>query len=174
MNKYQFKKVLVILIIVLFIGAGFIPIVISESIYLKNNSIYPKSSSFNPFLKGWKYRKKITIDNTKVDNTLTNFPVLIRIFDTDLRDKAQGDGYDILFMDDKGFANSLYHEIEKYDASTGELIAWVNIPSLSSSESTFFYIYYGNPDSGNQQIPENVWDTNYVMVQHMKNAPDYY
>ena len=33
----------------------------------------------------WSYSKKITVDNTKVDATLTNFPILVQIIsDTDL------------------------------------------------------------------------------------------
>ena len=38
----------------------------------------------------WNYRKKITIDHTKVAATLTNFPVLINLTsDTDLSSSAQ-------------------------------------------------------------------------------------
>lgn len=32
-----------------------------------------------PFLTGWTYRQKITIDQTKIDATLTNFPVLVKL-----------------------------------------------------------------------------------------------
>ena len=39
----------------------------------------------------WLYRKAITIDSTQVDATLTNFPVLIDITDTDLAADARSD-----------------------------------------------------------------------------------
>ena len=80
----------------------------------------------------WQYRKLITIDNTKVAANLTDFPVLISITDTDLRDDAQSDGDDILFTSSDGTAK-LSHEIEDYDGTTGALVAWVKIPSLSGS-----------------------------------------
>jgi hypothetical protein len=125
---------------------------------------------FDPFNDGWEYRKKVTIDNTKVDGDLTSFPVLISTVDVDLRDKAQSDGDDILFMDGPGVANKLYHEIEYYDDSNGELIAWVNIPSLSDSVDTVFYIYYGNPSCSNKQSPEKTWDSNYIHIWHLGDS----
>ena len=124
---------------------------------------------FDPFDEGWQYRKKITIDHLQVAGSLTYFPVLINIVDIDLRDKAQDDGDDILFMDDSGVASQLYHEIEYFDDSTGELVAWVRIPSLSNIVDTDFYMYYGNPGCSNQQFPEKVWDSNYLAVYHMND-----
>jgi len=122
---------------------------------------------FDPFDEGWQYRKQITINHTKVAGDLTDFPVLISTIDTDLRDKAQDDGDDILFMDGPGVANKVYHEIEEYDDSSGELVAWVNVVDISADEDTVLYLYYGNPGCSDQQFPVKVWDSTYVMVQHM-------
>jgi len=113
----------------------------------------------------WQYRKEITIDSDKVDDDLTDFPVLINITDTDLRDRAQDDGDDIAFTDDSG--NQLHHEIEYFDGNNGDLIAWVNVTSLSSTADTALYIYYGNAGAVNQQNVEGVWDSNYMIVQHL-------
>jgi hypothetical protein len=123
--------------------------------------------TFNPFNEGWKYRKKITIDHNKVDENLENFPVLISTTDVDLRDKAQDDGDDIIFMDGVGVAKRLYHEIEQYEDSSGELIAWVNVNDLYSNQDTNLYMYYGNPNAGEQQAPEFVWDSNFQAVWHL-------
>jgi hypothetical protein len=122
---------------------------------------------FDPFNDGWQYRKEITVDHNMVDGDLTSFPLLISTVDVDLRDKAQDDGDDILFMDDVGVATRLYHEIESFYGSSGELVAWVTIPSLSSSADTSFYMYYGNSGSYCQQAPEKVWDSHYLFVSHM-------
>jgi len=162
-----FKKSLVIGIIILFVGAIVVPNISSVSDQLKNKNTSIGTTSFNPFKEGWKYRTSITINHNKVAGDLTDFPVLISIVYAGLRDKAQIDGDDILFMDDTGEANQLYHEIEYFDRSSSELIAWVNIPSISSSADTIFYMYYGNPNSVNQQLPEKVWDNNFVAVYHM-------
>jgi hypothetical protein len=115
----------------------------------------------------WQYRKEITIDSTKVDADLTNFPVLIAISDADLAGEALANGDDILFTGDDGTAK-LDHEIEFYAA--GDLVAWVRIPSLSSSTDTVIYLYYAHAGASNQENPTGVWDANYVMVQHLEET----
>ncbi|MFE3846247.1 DUF2341 domain-containing protein, partial [Thermoplasmatota archaeon] len=121
---------------------------------------------------GWSiscpYRKKITIDHTLISSDLINFPFLIDITDIDLRDKAQADGDDIQFSNYYG--DNLSHEIEYYDDSDGHLIAWVNITYLYSNMDTVLYMYYGDPDCGNQEDVAGVWDSNYTMVQHLNET----
>src|SRR3989338_8240557 len=80
----------------------------------------------------WGYRKQITLNHTKVFEDLTDFPVLIRIDDSDLAIRAQPDGDDIIFVGSNG--EKLAHEIEYYQ--NGLLAAWVNIPQLSSINDT--------------------------------------
>jgi hypothetical protein len=172
MNKYQFKKMLIITIIILFIGAVFIPSVNSGNIILKNISYKNYLASFDPFDQGWRYRMEIKINHNKVTGDLNNFPVLIQIINSHLGKRAQEDGDDILFTNKLGVSNKLYHEIELYDSSSGRLIAWVNVPSLSSSEDTVIYMYYGNPDCINQEYPERVWDESYCAVWHLDDLSD--
>ena len=125
---------------------------------------------FDPFTKGWEYRKMITVDHIMVAGDLQHFPVLQSFTDSDLRDKAQDDGDDILFMDGSGVATRLYHEIEEFDGSNGRIVAWVNVSSLSPAVDTTFYLYYGNVESADQQCPEKVWDADYKSVWHLNNA----
>jgi hypothetical protein len=125
---------------------------------------------FDPFTEGWMYRKKITINHTQVTGNLVNFPVLVSAIDSDLVVHAQFDGDDILFMDGVGVANKLYHEIENYDGSSGELVAWVRVPSLSGSQDIEFYMYYGNPSCSSQQFPEKAWNSNYKSVHHFEET----
>ncbi|MFC1982681.1 DUF2341 domain-containing protein [Chloroflexota bacterium] len=118
----------------------------------------------------WAYRKKITVDNTKVSATLTDFPVLISLSsDTDLASDAQDDGDDILFTASDGVAK-LSHEIESFNGTSGQLVACVKVPSLSSSADTDIYMYYGHAGAGNQQNATFVWDSNYMMVQHLQET----
>ncbi len=126
---------------------------------------------FDPFEEGWLYRKQVVVDHDKVSGDLFNFPVLISTIDIDLRDKAQVDGDDILFMDGTGVAYRLFHQIENYDGSSGELIAWVKIPSLNNTQNTEFYMYYGNYSCGSQQFSENVWSDNFSAVWHLNDNP---
>jgi hypothetical protein len=126
---------------------------------------------FDPFDEGWQHRKKITINYNQVADDLTDFPVLISKVDSDLKFKAQSDGDDILFMDGSGVANRLFHEIELFQDSNGELVAWVKIPELSDSANTILYMYYGNPTCSSQQYPEKVWNSNFNAVWHLNNNP---
>jgi len=128
------------------------------------------AASFDPWANGWQYRKQVTVDHSKVSAPLTNFPVLIDTTDSDLASKARSDGGDILFMDGVGSANKLDHEIESYTSGTGHLVAWVRIPTLSSTVDTVFYMYYGNPSAANQQNKVGVWDSRFVMVQHLSET----
>ena len=118
----------------------------------------------------WLYRKTITIDNDVVYATETDFTILATTTDTDLKDNAQADGDDIVFTDSTGSVK-LDHEIELYDNSTGELVAWVQVPELkgSSSPDTVLYMYYGNGTTASQQNVEGTWNSNYLAVWHMPN-----
>ena len=137
------------------------------------------------------YRKSITLDHTKFTHTscgatVTNFPVLVSLTDTDLKhvDEATPgrvadlEGDDIIFRAHDAATCSpdsapcgLDHEIEKYDPSTGELIAWVRIPVLNSrtaSSDTQIFMYYGNSDvASSTQDAAGVWDVNYMGVWHL-------
>jgi len=129
---------------------------------------YP--TQFNPFDYGWQYRKQITIDHTQVLEDLTHFPVLLSTSDDDLPSKAQIDGGDIMFMNDIGVSTRIYHDLESYTSSSGTLLAWVDIASLSSSRDTVFYMYYGNPTCINQEYPKKTWESNFEAVWHMNDA----
>lgn len=113
----------------------------------------------------WQFRKLLVVDPSRVNAPLTDFPLLV---DVTLDSGAQPDGDDVLFTDLAGAR--LAHEIERYDAATGHLVAWVKIPTLSSTAVTLVYLYYGNAAAANQQQPSSVWDTGHVMVQHLQET----
>jgi hypothetical protein len=125
----------------------------------------------------YSYRKQIPIDYTQVgascSGSLTNFPVLIDITsDTDLRTTGNGghvqnaSGYDITFRAADG-TTVLDHEVEKYDPATGQLVAWVRVPTLSYNSNTILYLYYGNPAiSTSQENKTGVWDDSFEGVWH--------
>ncbi len=97
----------------------------------------PSDPWWNSF---WNFRKNITIHASQVTGTQTNFPVLINITgDTDLATDAQNNGDDIVFTNVSG-NEKLDHEIEYFNGTTGDLIAWVRIPTLSGSTDTVIYV----------------------------------
>ena len=126
----------------------------------------------------YSYGKKITIDNTKVSGStsLTDFPVLISLTDNDLRSTSNSgyvqntNGYDITFKNATG-TTILSHEIEKYNPSTGELIAWVKVPSLSATTNTVINMYYGNPCISSDPSSSSTWNTDYIVDMHMDDDP---
>jgi hypothetical protein len=87
----------------------------------------------------WSSRKEITVDNTKVMATHADFPLLVSITGDDaLKAGARSDGFDILFTDDNG-TTKLDHEIEEWDDTNGDLVAWVRIPSLPDTVDKVIY-----------------------------------
>jgi len=120
-------------------------------------------------MPGWAFRKKVTVDRTKVVGSNTDFPVLIDITDSDLKDKLQSNGNDLLFTDIDG-VTKLNHEIESYDLSTGHLVVWVKAPSVSATQDAVIYMYYGNAGAENQQNSTGVWDSNYLAVHHLEET----
>ncbi len=124
---------------------------------------------FNP---EWGFRQVITINSSQVPGDLTNFPVLVSVTDPNLRQMPNGnvgraDGGDIAFTLSDGFTQ-LNHEIESYNPSTGQIIAWVQVPNVSSAADTILYMYYGNAGAADQwETDGSTWDSNFIMVQHL-------
>ena len=129
----------------------------------------PAHSSFG-------YRKAITVNNGQVSGTLSNFPVLISITAGELRSVGNGghvqntNGYDIVFRAADGAA-PLAHEVESYSSTTGQLIAWVIVPVVSSSSATVIYVYYGdNSITVPTQNSAAVWDSQFKGVWHLQQS----
>ncbi len=126
---------------------------------------------------GWSYRRSVTIDHTKVSGAsdLTNFPLMVTTTDAALKTVANGgkvqhaQGYDIVFTNADG-TTLLSHEIEKYDATTGELVVWVKIPTLKVASDTLIFMYYGNASYSTAPSSTAVWDSNYKGVWHLPDA----
>jgi len=134
----------------------------------------PTSSGLPWYAAGWGYRKLITISSSKVAGgaSLASFPILISRTDADLRvtgsggHMGQSDGGDILFTLVDA-VTKIDHEIESYTASTGALVAWVEIPALSAASNTQIYIYYGNASAADQWNPAGTWEGSFVAVWHL-------
>ena len=113
--------------------------------------------------------KQITmsLDITGVDSDLSNFPVLIKFTDDDLKQVNESEGRDFVFTESDG-TTKLFHEIEYFDNTTGEIIAWVNFPTLSATSSTDIYIYYKGNTVGYNSA--DVWNNDYVLVWHLNQT----
>ena len=166
-GKKALKNSSIVALVFLLVSSSF-TICLADSSNVLTKNVHSKSMVLiadDWWDSNWKYRKEITINHDKIPSDLTNFPVLINIVDDDLATKAQSDGDDIVFVDSD--SNQLNHEIEKYIDTNGTLISWINVTSLSNSVDTSIYMYYGNPDSGNQEQVSGVWAADFEAVWHL-------
>jgi len=124
-----------------------------------------------PWLDPWTHRKSITLLASQIeapdDGALTAFPVLISVTDAALGAIASADGSDLVFTAADAIT-PLERELESY--SSGQLVAWVKIPSLSATIDTKIYVYYGNANAP-ASSPELVWTEKYVAVYHLHQDP---
>ncbi|MDX2442188.1 MAG: DUF2341 domain-containing protein, partial [Bacteroidales bacterium] len=125
------------------------------------------------WLAGYGYRKSITIPAVQISGgPHVNFPVLVSVTDNDLRTTVNGgyvensNGWDIAFSEDD--TNPLDHQVESYDPSTGELIAWVRIPSLPAGGHSF-NVYFGNSSIGADPSTTSTW-VGYSGVWHLNGS----
>jgi hypothetical protein len=72
-----------------------------------------------------------------------------------------------------------YAEIDLFDTVNEEAYYWVKVPTLSSGTDVILYFYYDTNQPANSSYigdvseiaGRNVWDSNFVMVQHMAQDP---
>ncbi len=121
--------------------------------------------------------RPIQIAGTVTGGPHVGFPIMLAISGSFLRTTASGgqvestSGHDIAFSADPDGIVPLAHEVERYLGDTGELIAWVKLPSLA--QDTTFYLHYGNPaiTSSQEDIP-GVWTSGYAAVWHLTGFVD--
>jgi hypothetical protein len=160
--------------------------------------VLPGKLKAQAWMTGYSYRKKLTIDKSKVstristpdkppiNNDQIDFPVYIEITDRDLVFKNGSCGSRIQDFEarDISFALSstptipLKFQIDEYDPITGTLKCWVKISSLSArltpSAATEIYLYYGGSVLHNSQsaIALQTWNNDFSKVWHMNSMTD--
>ena len=141
------------------------------------------------WLTNWAKRIELTIDYTKVDAVLSNFPILVKISNssgidtTDITSVFTELGSDsnrkkIAVTTNDG-TTQCYVEIERFDYANSVAWLWVKIPSIASGASTIFYLYYDSSQANNTTYvgdttdtpAQSVWDSNFVGVWHMAQDP---
>ncbi|HEX7361262.1 MAG TPA: LamG domain-containing protein [Bryobacteraceae bacterium] len=123
----------------------------------------------------YQYYRSITVDHTKVPNTdQVDFPVLVKAIDASLATVENGghvrnaNGYDLVFATDPAGANLLAWEVQSYDPTSGAIVAWVNIPTLSHTSDTTIFLCYAN-DSVTTDLSNKAgtWNGDYAGVWHL-------
>ena len=122
------------------------------------------------------YNRSITIygDSIKGSSPLSNFPVLVKLHEAELRDVSNGGnvetgaGHDIVFTDNNDVV--LNHELDSYNPATGEVLAWVKIPVLTPGQAYNFKVWYGNASQNTSTSSASTWSSDYVGVYHLSES----
>jgi hypothetical protein len=129
---------------------------------------------------GYSYQRTITINYTEIGSSnLTNFPLLIDGTYSYLATVANGGrvqnfyGYDIVFGSNSGCTSLLSWEQESWNASSGAVIYWVQVPTVSYTTNTVIYMCYGNSSISSFQggATGAAWNDGYFQgVYHLSNG----
>jgi alpha-tubulin suppressor-like RCC1 family protein len=108
------------------------------------------TSTTSIWMSDWKYRKPITIDNTRNSNTLSNYQVLVTLDTASLisAGKMRSDCGDIRFTDSDAQTQLSYWIESGCNSATTKI--WVKVPSIPGSSTKTIYVYYGNPSATSQ------------------------
>ena len=122
------------------------------------------------------YGAAITVSAYAGSETLTNFPVLVRIREGSPTGFSYGNVINALASDknaiDIGFTDStgtgLPYDIDTWDPN-GESLVWVRLPAVTNG--TRFAMFWGSTSSGKDLCAGNVW-SEYVGVWHLGETAD--
>ncbi len=139
----------------------------------------PARAADNLTMADFGHSIKLSVEGYTGTETLTNFPVLVRLSESGLpgflySDLTNNKGKDIAFFDEAG--NHLASEIQTNDWTTsGESLVWGGIPRMQ--QGTKFYLCYNTTASGVWVTNQNPW-ADYVGVWHLdeeggQNKPVY-
>jgi len=133
------------------------------------------------------YKKQLTFNTSatgaNVASAQASFPIVVHINSSSWSNTTENanffsswniGGKRVQFFDSDQTTN-LDYEVELYSAtgntSTNEAIYWVKVPQVDGNSATdSIWVGYGNDPSGtNQDNPTGVWNSNFVVVNHMAN-----
>jgi hypothetical protein len=120
------------------------------------------------FPDDWSFKLRFEVDHTKIDETITDFPVAVVLNKSNFGfSQASPDGFDVRFAAEDG-VTLLDFERELHDPDALHAVYWVRLPSVSHTQNTLFFIYYGNPLATDAADTTGaVWDNNHVAVWHL-------
>jgi hypothetical protein len=111
----------------------------------------------------WGYSKRLVLNTTAsgagVAGTVTDFPVLVRLSDSNFTfSEAQQNGSDLRFTKSNG--TPLAFEIERWDATSRLAEVWVKVDTIYGNDSSqYIEMYWGNPNVTSASDPAAVFAT---------------
>jgi MSHA biogenesis protein MshQ len=138
-------------------------VVVPDSVFMIDAAI-----DAAPVAPAWAFRRRLRIDNAG-QGALMNFPLGVHLNAQRFSyANAQSNGADLRFGNAAG---QFYpYEIERWNPN-GTSLAWVKVPTIAATTTTYLYVYYGNPTASDAQDRASVW-SDYVGVWHLDSAAD--
>ena len=136
---------------------------------------------------GYSFAASFTVAPGKAAGSVSGFPALISGLIPDFRTAVSGGRVlntcaqlignrtltvpcDLIFTADASGSALLNWEFESYDAASGSVNVWVNVPTLTSN--TTIYAWYGNATVTTLQTnPTATWDAKFLAVYHLSEDP---
>jgi hypothetical protein len=129
------------------------------------------------------FSETLTLNTTGlgITSNLTSFPALLSIQDNNLiisgtcTDKVyypNGPNYDFAFVN-PSTGSELYYQVESYNQTTGTLLVWVQIPTLTYATNNTITFYYGSTSptvTHNTAFYQNTWASDYKAVFHFNES----
>jgi RHS repeat-associated protein len=124
-----------------------------------------------------------TIDHRKIDEDLINFPVMLKLDESNARDFfdriVSNPSYSQKFWVKDSQGDQCYVEKELWDYPKRLVILHVKVPLVKSTEDTVIKLFYDEAMADNtthvgeagSTAAQNVWDANYTHVYHLNQDP---
>ncbi len=123
------------------------------------------------------YYSPISINAAQVPSTQTDFPVLVSVTDARFKDVAhsghvnRSDGFDIRPYTDTTLGTAITgYELERYVPTTGELIMWVKVASLSSSTTPIVLGYGDTSITTDGSSASGCFSNSFLSIYHLKDG----
>ena len=129
---------------------------------------------------GWAYRAKITVEHSKVGETLTDYPVYVNLNNFGsghgIWGHALSTGNDLRITKSDG-TTEVPIQVVAIDttAKTGEMHFKGAGTDINATTNASYYLYYGNGDASAYAASatygsQNVWNSDYKCVYHFQEA----
>lgn len=117
------------------------------------------------------YQRDITINASRVDAELTDFPILVKLDNSNFDfSNSRTDGFDVRFYDASG--NALSYQRERHDQPGEKAEYWVKVPSISNTQNTVIAMEYGDLGAADGADPANVWGADFTSLYHLNESAD--
>lgn len=161
---------------------------VSASWYIIMDANYTVEAIFSHdnWLEGYDNRIPFNITDDKISANLTKFPVLLTISnsagtgDTNLTDiftELTTSSRKLAITSSDGTTEVTNSEVELWNNGGNAAYVWAAL-NLTDGQTNSFYLYFDKDvsdnalvgDDPNDAATNNVWDSNYMMVQHLQGA----